>query len=77
MYWTDANPKSPRIERSWMNGEKRKILVMKRLVRPSALTIDYIMTHRVYWADYKTGVIESMNYDGTERTIIFVKGEGF
>ncbi|XP_053385857.1 low-density lipoprotein receptor-related protein 2-like [Mercenaria mercenaria] len=73
LYWTDADSKHPRIEQSWMNGEKRKTLVYKRLIHPSALTIDFIMSNRVYWADYKTGVIESMNFDGTERALIVGK----
>lgn len=75
MYWADANPASPRIERAWMNGDKRSAIVTSRLLRPSAITIDYRMYDRVYFADYKLGVIESMKPDGTHRVIIAKRGK--
>ena len=74
LYWTDADPLTPKIEYSWMNGEHRKALVSTRLIRPSALTIDYVMNDTVYWADYKLGVIESINVDGTNRQQIMDRG---
>ena len=72
MYWADANPKNPKIEMSWMNGEHRTVLVSTRLRRPAALTVDNLMYDRVYWTDSKENRIESMKWDGTNR--VTVKG---
>ncbi|XP_052813493.1 low-density lipoprotein receptor-related protein 2-like [Mya arenaria] len=73
LYWVNADPWHPRIEMAWMDGSHRSVLVTERLVRPSALTIDYLMYDRVYWADYKLGVIESIKHDGTDRVVLIRK----
>ncbi|XP_052813290.1 low-density lipoprotein receptor-related protein 2-like isoform X2 [Mya arenaria] len=70
LYWVNADLWHPKIEMAWMDGSHRSVLVTKRLVRPSALTIDYLMYDRVYWADYKLGVIESIKHDGTDRVML-------
>ena len=74
MYWTDKNPQAPKIESSWMTGEKRVTLVNTGLGQPTGLTIDYHMKSRVYWCDSKENVIESMNYDGTDRSVVVRSG---
>jgi len=75
MFWTDVNEQSPRIEYSWMTGEQRRTLVSERLLRPTGLAIDYYKDHRVYWADSKLNVIESVNYDGTDRAFVARSGQ--
>ncbi|KAK7113108.1 hypothetical protein V1264_012457 [Littorina saxatilis] len=74
MYWTDASSKTPRIERAWMNGEGREVLVSKHLTRPSGIAIDFFMGDRIYWSDSKENHIESMKPDGTDRVIVVSKG---
>ncbi|KAL4217440.1 Low-density lipoprotein receptor-related protein 2 [Mactra antiquata] len=70
LYYTNADPNRPSIQQSWMNGDHIKTLISTRIIHPAALTIDFIMHSRVYWADYKLGIIESMNADGSERNVI-------
>ena len=62
----------PKVERAGLSGrsESRKILVQsKQIVRPQALTLDYINEH-IYWADAYMDRIERINYDGSNRQII-------
>ena len=75
MYWTDCNVKSPKIEMSWMNGEHRKVLVSTKIRRPAAIVVDNLMYDRVYWADSKENIIESMKWDGTDRVIVLMRGK--
>ncbi|XP_059178824.1 low-density lipoprotein receptor-related protein 2-like isoform X2 [Physella acuta] len=70
MYWTDADVLQPRIERAWMNGENRAVLVDTKLGYPSGLAIDFYMGGRVYWCDSKENLIESMKPDGSDRVIV-------
>ena len=59
MYWTDWGNKA-RIERSGMDGSERVIIVQNDINWPNGLVIDYT-ADRVYWADAKHHVIESVN----------------
>jgi len=74
MYFTDADYFHPRIEMAWMDGSHRSTVVSEHIVRPTALTIDYQMYDRVYWADYKLGLIESMAANGTDRAVLIKNG---
>lgn len=73
MFWSDAG-QSPKIEMSWMDGTKRKIVVNERLGYPSGLVIDYEGGHRLYWCDSKLNTIESSNVDGSNRVTV-IHGE--
>ena len=75
MYWSDASSTAPKIERAWMNGEKRETLVSTHLTRPSSIAIDFFMDDRVYWSDSKENRIESMRPDGTDRVVVLAEGE--
>ncbi|GFR87432.1 low-density lipoprotein receptor-related protein 2-like [Elysia marginata] len=70
MYWTDTSEHKPRIERAWMTGARREVLVSERLGVPSGLAIDHYMGGRVFWCDSKENLIESMKPDGTDRVIV-------
>ncbi|KAK7507961.1 hypothetical protein BaRGS_00000926, partial [Batillaria attramentaria] len=74
MYWSDVSSTAPKIERAWMNGEKRETLVSERLTRPSSIAIDFFMGDRIYWCDSKENIIESMKPDGTDRVVVLAKG---
>ncbi|KAI8496523.1 Low-density lipoprotein receptor- protein 2 [Branchiostoma belcheri] len=69
MYWTDWGA-VPKIEQAWLNGEQRQVVVGTQLGWPTGLTIDYMNNHRVYWCDAKENVIESINWDGTDRQMV-------
>ena len=57
-----------------MDGTKRKVLVNEKLGYPSGIVIDTYQKNRIYWADSKQNVIESMTIDGEDR-IIVIQGE--
>lgn len=73
MFWTDAGL-TPKIESSWMDGTRRKIIANEKLGYPAGLVIDYEAEHRLYWCDSKLNTIESANPDGTNRVTV-IKGE--
>ena len=66
----NANVRVVAIESAYMNGENRTILVDRNIIYPTDLVIDFYQNYRVYWTDEKKESIESMNYDGTDRTTI-------
>lgn len=65
IFWTDWGP-NPKIERAYMDGSERTTLATEGVFWPNGLAIDY-PAKRIYWADAKHHVIESCNYDGSER----------
>ncbi|XP_076061029.1 low-density lipoprotein receptor-related protein megalin isoform X2 [Oratosquilla oratoria] len=69
MFWADKGS-SPKIETSWMDGSKRRIIVSDMINQPTGLAIDYAMDHTVYWVDATLNRIESIREDGTQRTLI-------
>ncbi|CAE1155780.1 LRP2 [Acanthosepion pharaonis] len=74
MYWTDIDSDMPTIERAWMTGEKREVLINDRLAYPTGITIDYFMQNRVFWCDAKLNVIESIKPDGSDRVTVVSQG---
>uniref|UniRef100_T1IUN7 EGF-like domain-containing protein n=1 Tax=Strigamia maritima TaxID=126957 RepID=T1IUN7_STRMM len=73
MYWTDTG-NDPKIESAWMDGTKRKVLVSERLASPTGITVDYAMRNRIFWSDSKLNVIESVNWEGSDR-MVHLKGD--
>lgn len=73
MFWTDAGY-TPKIEYSWMDGSKRKVLVNEKLGFPSGIVIDTYQKNRIYWADSKQNIIESISIDGGDRVTV-IAGE--
>ena len=73
MYWSQAGS-SPRIESAWMDGTKRKVLRVERLVHPTGLTIDFAMDNAIYWADHSLSTIEVMKRDGTGHSVV-IRGD--
>lgn len=49
MYWTDWG-NAPKIERSYMSGRKRELLVNTSLIYPNGLTLD-LSGNVMYWVD--------------------------
>lgn len=74
MYWTNIDSDKPTIERAWMTGEKREVLINERLAYPTGITIDYFMENRVFWCDAKFNVIESIKPDGSDRVTVVSQG---
>jgi sugar lactone lactonase YvrE len=63
--WTDISG-NPRIERARFDGSDREVLAQDNLRYPTGLAIDYA-NRRLYWADPKTGSIETMTVEGKDR----------
>ena len=62
---------SPRIERSYLDGSNRTVIVTGKLVLPSSITLD-LAAERLYFVDSWMDYIETCNYDGSGRTQILV-----
>ena len=72
MYWTDWGS-SPKIERAWMNGENRQMVVDRDLIWPNGLAIDH-QQGRLYWVDAGTKMIEYASKDGRGRRVSLWSG---
>lgn len=64
---------SPKIERVEMDGSNRKSIVTESVFWPNGLTVDYT-SNRLFWADAKHKVIETANFDGSERKKVISRG---
>lgn len=76
IFWTDWGSKDPKIERAFMNGDNRTVLVNKEKMKsvnnseysiawPNGITIDYD-AELLYWVDAKTDILVRMTLDGSE-----------
>lgn len=68
MYWSDWG-KKPRIEKAYMDGSHRKVIVHKNLGWPNGLAVDYA-EKKLYWGDAKTDRIEMSDLDGSNRKVL-------
>ena len=50
LYWTNIRNSRPTIERSFLNGSQREILVETDLLLPNSLDLD-VVEQRLYWAE--------------------------
>lgn len=66
MVGTTTTGPNAKIERAFMDGSGRKIIATDGVFWPNGLAIDY-PAGKIYWADAKHHVIESCQYDGTNR----------
>nr|XP_006817539.1 PREDICTED: low-density lipoprotein receptor-related protein 2-like [Saccoglossus kowalevskii] len=65
LFWSDWGIE-PKIEKAWMDGSNREVIIKTKLLYPNGITIDYVH-QRLYWVDAGLNVIEYANFDGTER----------
>ncbi|XP_062500730.1 low-density lipoprotein receptor-related protein 6-like isoform X2 [Corticium candelabrum] len=68
MYWTDWGA-APKIERSYMSGEKRELLINTSLVYPNGLALD-VSGGLLYWVDAKLDKLERSRLDGSQRKVL-------
>ena len=57
---------NPRIERAYLDGSGRQVVIEEDLHWPNGITLDY-PTETLYWVDAKQHVIEAAHIDGTNR----------
>lgn len=74
MYWSNWDLKHPTIERSYMNGSHREIIIEKDLCMPHGLALD-IKEQKLYWVSngkhFNSFHIERSYVDGSEREIVY------
>jgi len=79
LYWTNWNIEKPSIERSYLNGSHRKVIVQKDLFMPHGLGLD-VSQQMIYWANnlrHGTFQIERSKVDGSDRQLLYEgKGHG-
>ncbi|XP_069563183.1 low-density lipoprotein receptor-like [Brachyistius frenatus] len=68
MLWSEIGS-TPQIERSGMDGSKRKVVLSRDLSWPVSLAYD-LLDNRVYWADEKLRCIGSASLDGDNIKIL-------
>lgn len=65
LYWSDWG-EHPYIERSYLDGSQRQIIVQVDLGFPNGLTIDY-KERRLYWTDALKDRIDTSDLNGQHR----------
>lgn len=66
---------TPKIERAYMDGGERRVIVAAGVHWPNGLAVDYAAA-RLYWADAKHHVIESCAFDGRSRLKVMATEAG-
>ncbi|XP_058248902.1 low-density lipoprotein receptor-related protein 1B isoform X4 [Hemibagrus wyckioides] len=74
MYWSVIGDHS-QIEESAMDGSMRRVLLDKKLRRPTGLALDYF-SQRLYWADAELSVIGSVCLDGSDPRVVIRGKQG-
>ncbi|OWF37416.1 Low-density lipoprotein receptor-related protein 4 [Mizuhopecten yessoensis] len=70
MFWFDISPSGYRIERALLDGTVRVPIITTSLLSVEDIEID-AGERRLYWTDAGRDTIESSQYDGTDRKIIY------
>lgn len=65
LYWSDWG-ESPRIERAYLDGSQRKVIINQDLGFPNGITIDY-KERRLYWTDALKDRIDTADLNGNHR----------
>ncbi|KAL3891052.1 hypothetical protein ACJMK2_003315 [Sinanodonta woodiana] len=71
LFWSDIG-KFTSIVVSSLSGRNRKTIVISNLLRTNGLAADH-QGHRLYFADTERDTVETVTYDGTDRTILLAK----
>ncbi|XP_035828959.1 low-density lipoprotein receptor-related protein 6-like, partial [Aplysia californica] len=68
LIWSDWGAR-PRIEVSDLEGQNRRIIVERDILKPMGVTIDYVHD-RLYWVDSAKFTVEAVQLDGLGRQLI-------
>ncbi|KAK7069706.1 Low-density lipoprotein receptor-related protein 1B, partial [Halocaridina rubra] len=69
MFFTNWGMTEPKLERALMDGTERVPIVVKKIVYPFGITVDFPNKH-VYWVDGYLSHVERVDYDGGNRKMI-------
>lgn len=58
-----------RIEKVFLDGNERKVIVYKGLLLVCVFVVD-IVNNKLYWVDFNKLIIEGCDYDGFNRKVI-------
>lgn len=72
LYWIDKGQFS-KLERAFLNGSNRTVIVRNDLVSPTDLFVD-VKTGDLYWSDNSRDRIEKCDWDGRNRVVIKSSG---
>ena len=75
MFWSFHKP-TFRINRSYLSGAEKKIIVSCNISEPNDITLD-LENKRIYWVNTSNHTLESTNYDGMERQSISLPEQRF
>lgn len=67
LYWSDVS--EDKIERMFLNGTGREVIINQGMNSPEGLAIDWIADN-IYWTDMRLDTIEAAKTDGSMRSII-------
>lgn len=73
LYWTNIHETRPTIERSFLNGSRREIVIETDLLFPNSLDLD-VLEQKLYWVEsLPSGYfhIERSFVNGTNREEIY------
>ena len=68
MFYSDNGP-TPRIEKAYLDGQDREVIVYAGLSRVLSLSVD-VQNNILYWVDNMKHTIEASNYDASNRRVI-------
>jgi low density lipoprotein receptor-related protein 5/6 len=69
LFWTDVSL-GKILRKSIKKDSRVEIVVSVGLVRPEGIAIDWV-TKKIYWTDSHLKLIEVVNLDGTQRSVLF------
>lgn len=73
VFWSDWG-RLPKIERAYLDGSSRRVIVATELGWPNGLTVDY-EAKRIYWVDAQMDCIEMSDLNGKHRTKLVIDVE--
>ena len=69
MFWTDLG-QTPKIERATLSGTQRVTIVTSNIQLPNGIDLDR-RNRLVFWVDAGTDMVESVDYHGNNRKLLF------
>ena len=69
IYFTNWNPKSPSIQKSWISGYGLESIITTKIRMPNAISVDAI-ERKMYWGDARLDKIELVYLDNMVRIVL-------
>ena len=74
MFWSDLG-EIAQIERAFLDGGDRRVILNTDLSQPVGITVDY-SEQRIYWSDVDLNRLEFCNFDGNGRAVVETEASG-